>query len=266
MTSTPLFTDNENPYPDLVGWHTEMTIDTDEPMEDDVKNFLIDPNTLGLPEEYVEYLRTSALITGLDDFHMEDVDTSLVHVSLTHFVERLGPILVQQHLTHTAKFYTFLLFNESKSMEHVCVPDVTKQIDFSLFRGQHISRFKRHYNGNVTRMKDSLSIEAHTLATNQMRAQTARKNLKGTRLTPLTSSGTITTNPAFASPMITGSSRTAPLPTGTPTRNLFQTTPITLTARLLANNRLAAAAHTAAAAAAQPQPLRPLGRLQLPRC
>ena len=86
MTTLPLFTDCEDPFPELIGYHMEMTVDTDVPMEADLKAFLTDPNTLALPEEYVEYLRTSAFITRLDDFYMEDVDSNLIFAKLVDFV------------------------------------------------------------------------------------------------------------------------------------------------------------------------------------
>jgi hypothetical protein len=102
MTTPPLFTDIENPFPAILGYHTEMTVDTgtDGAMDPDVKDFLTDANTLALPEKYVEFLRIFAFITCHDDFYMEGMDTSLVHITLTQFVERLGAILVRQHLTH----------------------------------------------------------------------------------------------------------------------------------------------------------------------
>jgi hypothetical protein len=183
MTTLPLFTDCEDLFPELIGYHMEMTVDTDVPMEADLKAFLTDPNTLALPEEYVEYLRTSAFITGLDDFYMEDVDSNLIFAKLVDFVERLGPILIQQHLTHTVKFYAFLLFSELKlANQHVCVPDPPQPMDMTLFTPPQVNRFNRHLNACSTHLKDGLLIESNTLAKNQIRALTTRMNIQATKL------------------------------------------------------------------------------------
>ena len=81
-----LITDDIDPYPELIGYHGVMSSDTDEEMDADLKDFLTDRNGLDLPYEYVEFLRTHAYLTSLEDLYLND-NECLLHIQAPEFVD-----------------------------------------------------------------------------------------------------------------------------------------------------------------------------------
>ena len=242
MGST-LITDDPNPYPELIGYHGTMTTETEEEMDAELKDFLTDKNGLDLPEEYVDFLCTHAYLTSLEDLYLTD-NECMLRIPAPEFVDRLGPILVAQHMTHSVRLFAFLQFTKEKdATSHLCVTGGS--FDPSLLLPA-MNRFKKSWKSTCNRMRAVLTNECNTLAANLTRMINTSRTIKEQK--PSLSNTSVSINPGFASPIVANTSRTANLPPGTPVRSLFQATPVVpLATRLLANGRPSAAAAVLAA-------------------